>query len=239
MLSKKGSVLIPLLVALILCWSNNADAGQEHKLQKLPRSFGPLYLGMSVKEFKENTGEVVIGRCVDCVEDQLQALLYIGEAPYDFEQRKQLEPTKLTDGYIKFQPKELQPREIICFFYKDALYGIVMSNVKDRFESVKSSYIKALGKPTAIDIWDSGLSQLRWEDSSTRLSVVHSTDTVGIDYFKISYTDLKIMKKILEMNNPKGVRSADCHVIPKNDWANFINKFREGEQGYYVYIRLW
>jgi hypothetical protein len=196
MLTKKGSTLVYLLVSLILCWSNNANAGQEHRFQNLPRSFGPLYLGMSVKEFKKKTGEVVIGRCVDCVEDQLQALLYIGEAPYDFEQRKQLEPTKLADGYIKFQPKELQPREIICFFYKNALYGIVMSNVKGRLESVKSSYIKALGKPTAIDVWDSGLSQLRWEDSSTRLSVVYSTDTIAIDYLKISYTDLKIMKKI-------------------------------------------
>lgn len=190
-------ILIYFLAALILCWSHAAYAGNK---LRLPKSYGPLYLGMSVKEFK-TVVDVSIGRCVDCVEDQLEADLLISKRlaeGFSINMGKRLEPVKLKDAYIKFQAKEMQPEMVVCFFYKNALYGIVMSNVKGRLELVKNSYIKALGNPTAIDVWDSGLSQLRWEDSSTRLSVVYSTNTAGIDYLEISYTDLKIVSKIPE-----------------------------------------
>lgn len=195
MLSKKGSLLIPFLVALILCWSNNAHAGQK---QKLPRYFGPLYLGMSVKEFKKIV-DVSIGRCVHCAEDELQADLYISKRMtehYSWNLKKPLKPIKLKDAYIKFQPRELQPELVTCLFYKNVLYRIIMSDVEDKLDSVRSRYVKALGKPTAVDVWDTGLSQLRWENSSTFLSVVYSTKEVGIDVLEIAYTDLKIMKKI-------------------------------------------
>jgi RHS repeat-associated protein len=42
--------------------------------------------------------------------------------------------------------------------------------------------------------------------------------------------------------NPAGSRrsgSRGCHVIPRNDWNDFINQFSPGDTGAYIYFRLW
>jgi len=195
--NKRERVAVCLTAILILCSNYVSYASNE---QELPRSYGSLYLGMSVKEFRK-IADVSIGRCVDCAEDQLEADLFISKRlaeGFSINMGKRLEPIKLKDAYIKFQARELQPELVTCFFYKNALYRIVMSDIKGGVESVRNSYTKAFGKPTASDVWDSGLSQLRWEDPSTRLSVVYTTNTSGIDYFEISYTDLKIASRIPE-----------------------------------------
>jgi len=188
MLNKTRIILTYSFVALILFLNYDAYAANS---QRLPRSFGALYLGMSVKEFRKIV-DVPINRCVQCSEDELEADLYFNERQYSWELGRYLEPIKLNNAYIKYQPKELQPEYMVCYFYKNVLYSIEMKNVKATLISVKSRYVKALGKPTAIDVWDTGLSQLRWENSSTLLSVIYTTKTAGIDYLAISYTDLKI-----------------------------------------------
>ncbi len=71
-----------------------------------------------------------------------------------------------------------------------------MNGVKDKVEAVKARYETAIGKPSGVDAWDSGVSQLRWENISTMLRVAFTTQSNGANTVEITYGDLKIMKQL-------------------------------------------
>lgn len=194
--NKKIIVTLSIFVSLLLL----GTALNAEQKQKLPRSYGPLYLGMSVKEFKKTFTGVDIGRCVHCAEDELEADMCIKKEHMHTNLCDNVNPIKFTNAYIKFQPKELQSDSITCFFYKGLLYDIVMTDVKVKVDLVKKRYIKALGNPDSVDVWDTGLSQLRWKNSSTILGITFDTETSSkkddSDFIEIRYTDLKILKQI-------------------------------------------
>jgi len=180
--------VLPFIVLLFLLISNFVYSGQK---QELPRSYGPLILGMSIKAFKAITGADPLW-CATCVKDELEATLHTNKE----EARRLRGKHFISSGAsLKYQPPNLQPKSIHCFFYKDRLYLIVMSYIRDEVEAVKARYEAILGKPTGVDVWDTGISQLRWETSSTMLRVAYMTKTSGIDWLEISYGDLKIMKQ--------------------------------------------
>lgn len=188
--------ILSIFVALLIL-STAVNAEQK---QKLPRSYGPLYLGMSVKEFKKNFVDVDLGRCVHCAEEELEADLCITKESRNTNLCDNINPVKFKNAYVTFQPKELKTDKITCLFYKGVLYDIVMKNIPAKVASVKEHYIKVLGKPTTDDVWDTGLSQLQWENSLTILSFTFSAEKTSKkddnDFIEIRYTDLKILKQM-------------------------------------------
>lgn len=189
MACKKRVMGILSIFIILLLFSITTNAEQK---QKLPRSYGPLYLGMSVKEFKK-IADVEMGQCVHCAEGELHAVLTVDEKTAKFFETTLI---VLDKASLKYQPTTLQPEDATCFFYKEILYKIEMHNIKGYVESIKNRYVKALGEPTTINVWDTGISKLTWEDSSTSLEVLYSTEQKGIGFSLIVYTDLKILKQV-------------------------------------------
>ena len=199
----KINLLFILLYSFFLSSSIYANGYKDHML---PRSYGPITLGMSVDAFKKAinraSGQLVdidVSRCVHCGSDELYASFFISEKKAAHFRQQAI---MLNSAFLIHQPTTLRPESVDCFFYKGKLYSISLNQVRSTIESVKSRYIEALGKPTAIDVWDTGLSQLRWENASTQLKVIYSTEEKGIDYITIEYTDRKILDQIpLEPEN--------------------------------------
>ncbi|MCE5194339.1 MAG: hypothetical protein LLF28_02620 [Nitrospiraceae bacterium] len=197
MFYKKETMTILSILVITILFGTLANTEQKNKL---PRSYGPLYLGMSVKEFKKIFVGVDLARCVHCAEEELEADLCITKESRSTNLCDNVNPIKFKDAYVTFQPNELKTNKITCFFYKGVLYDIVMGNIAAKVGSVKEHYIKDLGKPTADAVWDTGLSQLRWEHASTMLSVTFATEKTSKknddDFIEIRYTDLKILKQL-------------------------------------------
>lgn len=194
---RRLSILIFFIGAFLLF--NNFYVKAEQK-QKLPRSFGPITLGMSVKDFKKLTN-IEPTHCATCVEGELNADFYLDEKTIPEHMRKKPfkeKPIKLKDAYLNYQPMALQPEKVGCYFYKGKLYSIVLVGVKDTLEAVKSRYIKALGKQPAVVNHGTEISELRWEDSSILLRIAYLTEDEkgGIASLDITYGDIKLMSQV-------------------------------------------
>jgi len=188
-IKKTYHYLLSFLVLSFFLTSSCAYAGQK---QELPRSYGSISLGMSVEAFKKITN-ADLGRCVNCAKEELEADLFI-----DKDTAKLFNKTAfvISGSTLKYQTSNLQPEWISCFFYKGRLYSIVMSGVKDKLEAIKKRYETALGKPSGVDAWDSGVTELRWEDLFTLLRVAYTAKPDGVNTVEITYSDLKIMKML-------------------------------------------
>lgn len=188
---KTGSLLFVLIVIFLI-----KPLYSYAEKQKLPRAYGPIYLGMSIEEFKKAVNkDPRDGWCATCAEGELLIELLISK-----EKGKKfnlLEAITFPDANITYQLPALQPEFVECRFYKDKLYFIHMDGVKEIPEVVKNRYSKTLGKPLSDNAYSNGLSELVWKDDRTKLSVGYSTDSKEtIDDISIDYTDLKIAAQV-------------------------------------------
>ncbi len=174
---------------VITLWTQSlfaADGG------KLPRSFGGISLGMSEQTF-EMKFRLATSGCATCQADEHYSSFFLDKDEAHFFNKEPINNKDLQTGYLTYLPASLKPKDVHCYFYKGKLYAITFSHIQSTLETIRDSYVKKLGKPT-IDVWDTGVSQMRWQNASTRLSVVYQTGTKGSDVFDISYADLNIME---------------------------------------------
>jgi len=190
-------IAVMAIAVSLLILSTSALADQK---QKLPRSYGPLYLGMSLEEFKKILPHADPGRCVHCAEEELQADVCVARETGSRNLCMNVSPDIFQNAHIDHQPGELLANEIICFFYKGILYDILLTNVKARMASVKQHYTAALGKQTGSNKWNTGLSQLRWSNASTVLSITFDTKPASREnvsnFIEIRYTDSRIQRRV-------------------------------------------
>lgn len=147
---------------------------------ELPRTYGPTRLGMTVEQFKENT-KVEPTHCATCAEKEIQALL---------------SPDQTPGAKLAYQSPAVKPEQVNYFFYKGRLYGIVFLEVSATYKSFRESYGKVFGEPKAVENWKSGLSQARWEDSSTILTLTYTTHEKGMDSLRVDYIDKRLAAEV-------------------------------------------
>lgn len=179
----------------IFVWQTiSADGGN----QSPPRSFGPIELGMTAQAFERITG-VRPSPCVHCAEGEEEADVYIDKA---LASHMRQTPAELRGANLRYQPNSLTPEDATCFFYKGKLHTIVLNGVKDKSASVISRYERELGAPAARDTWDTGLSQVRWQDGRTILAVTYTTKSATVDHLQIDYIERKIQASVPRRHSP-------------------------------------
>jgi len=183
---------LPFIAVFSTLFLLNIAYANEAGKHRLPRSFGPVTLGMTVKVF-QRIAKVEVGRCVHCRKKELYAYFYIDKKAAEHFRE---EPIGIKRAYLEYQPNTLRPEAVHLFFYEDRLYSIIMTGVKDTIKSVRSQYVKVFGNPSGVETWGSGLSELRWQRSSTQLTVTYATQKKGIDNLEVRYVDMRIMEKI-------------------------------------------
>jgi hypothetical protein len=186
---KKIYCYLVFLLLLFFLISICAYAGTK---QELPRSYGAIVLGMNVGAFKKITDQEP-RRCVHCADEELETDLFLDKDKARLFKQSVFDSRGAT---LKYQPSNLQPEWITCFFYKGRLYSIVMNGVKDKLKTIKIRYVTAIGKPSGVDTWDSGVSELRWKNSSTQLQVAYTGKPDEANVVEITYGDLRIMKQL-------------------------------------------
>jgi len=192
------AVILSTTLAFLAALGHGLVHGERQR--PLPRSFGPITLGMSIDSFKK-IFPVDIGRCVHCVEDEVQAVIVLGrESSFPPDP----EAGTLKGASLQYQPDSLRPETVTCFFYRGKLYGITFTGVKDALVSVKDRYIKALGRPVAEKDFGTGASELRWESSTTHLTVGYNTRAEGVDFLDIMYVDAKVLSQITRTHEEPG-----------------------------------
>lgn len=194
---KVRNVLIMTVgMMLLLSSAYHSEAGQK---QKLPRTFGTIYLGMSVEAFKKLT-HLEPTQCVHCVEGEMFTVFFVEsmtEGTFYFKElimlkegyEYQKRPFRLKNTYLTHQPITLQPERIECYFYGGKLYGIIFNEVAGAIDAVKNKYIKIFGQPTSITNFGTGISEVVWENSASYLIINYSTGRKSIDMLTIKYTD--------------------------------------------------
>lgn len=147
-----------LFVMSALLW-NSAHSADELHGQTLPRSFGPLTLGMSEQAFTKITGLQSYG--CECAQDEYTAAIDVKKYPNVY-------PSYISalDGFD-------------VFFYKGRLYKIDLpSEIKD-IRDVKERYSKLYGPPTSSEDWPNGVSWIKWENKTTGLVVAYNREKTG------------------------------------------------------------
>jgi hypothetical protein len=153
MIAMKKAIITVWLVSIFFPGILYPDVGDK---QFLPRSFGPLSLGMTEKEFQTITGLTTYA-CEGCGPDEYAATIDIDRYPGIFPK------------YI--YNLDTYKRGVDCAFYKGKLYKITIPPEVKEIESAKKKYTEAFGAPTKFDEWTNGLSWLIWENKATVFSL--------------------------------------------------------------------
>lgn len=148
-----------MLIGMLLLSACYADAGPQK--EKLPRSIGPLTLGMTEEAFKKITG-VTPNFCHWCALDELTA-------PIDADKYPGLFP-KLSKGGQGFD----------CGFYKKKLYKIETSSSEmKQIDAAKKHYTALYGPPSKVEDWPNGVSWLTWENKTTAFVLAYNREKSG------------------------------------------------------------
>ncbi len=148
--------IITIWLASILL-SGVAYSNTEQK-QVLPRSFGPLSLGMTEEEFQNITGLKTYA-CEGCKPHEFVAAIDIGRYP---------------DLFPKYVYKFAAPqRGVDCGFYRNKLYKIAFPPEVKEIAAARRKYTETFGPPTKLDEWPNGLSWLTWENEKTIFSIAY------------------------------------------------------------------
>lgn len=147
------------LICMLLSYVVHADAVPQK--QVLPRSFGPLTLGMTEEAFKKVTG-VTPNFCHWCALDELTA-------PID------------ANKYPGLFPKLSKPDQgFDCGFYRKKLYRIETSSPEiKQIDAAKKHYTALYGPPSKMEDWPNGVSWLTWENRTTAFVLAYDREKSG------------------------------------------------------------
>jgi alpha-glucosidase (family GH31 glycosyl hydrolase) len=154
-----------------------------------------MVLGMSVDSFKIKFNLQPSG-CATCEKGEQYASFYLDKNEANYFGKEPTIVKNLQNGKLTYLTTSFKPKVVHCYFYAGKLYSITFSGMRSTLASIQDKYINKLGKPTDVDVWDTGISQLRWENASTRLTVAYHTAEKGLDELDITYADVNIMAKM-------------------------------------------
>jgi hypothetical protein len=151
----KRLIIIVLFICIFLPWSLYAEVVNKNIL---PRIFGPLYLGMTEKEFTKVTGMESYA-CEGCGIGEYTAAVNI---KFD------------SDIYPKYVYKTKADHiGVDCNFYKNKLYSMELPPEVDNIDNARKIYTEAFGPPTKSEDWENGISWLIWEDKKTIFAITY------------------------------------------------------------------
>ena len=155
------SIVVTLISMLLWC-GVHADAVPQK--QALPRSFGPLTLGMTEEAFNKVTG-VTPNFCHHCAQDETNAAVYIEKHPHVYPE------------YLYSLPKSNQG--FGCKFYKGKLYLIEAFPELSEINTAKKKYTETYGPPSNVDDWPNGVSWITWENKTTAFVLAYEREKSG------------------------------------------------------------
>jgi hypothetical protein len=135
-----------------------ACADSKSPAQTLPRSFGPVTLGMTEEKFKEIARGSTEEFCAHCADYESRMSVEVEEFPGVY------------PAYIYALPESA--RGFSVSFYKGKLYLIETSPEIVDIEAAKKKYGEKFGQPKSKD-WKNGLSFATWEDSATAVVMTY------------------------------------------------------------------
>lgn len=148
-------MIVVLFACIFLPWTLSAESANKNVL---PRTFGPLYLGMTENEFKKVTG-LVSEACEGCSKDEYMADIDIDRYP---------------DIYPKYVYKlEYDQRGAVFHFYKNRIYSMDIPPEVANINDARNKYTAIYGPPTKSEDWASGISCLIWEDKKTIFTITY------------------------------------------------------------------
>ncbi len=147
------------VTAIIMVLSGAARTDPAPQKQTLPRSFGPLTLGMTEGQFKKIAGPIDVLPCLHCA-------LYENVMSVDIEKYPGVFPVYLY-SLAKYQ------RGLDCSFYKGKLYRIETFPEIKEINAAKKKYTELFGPPSRTEDWPNGLSLAIWENKNTALVLTY------------------------------------------------------------------
>lgn len=153
---------IVVLIGMLLLGVAHADAGPQK--QTLPRSFGPLTLGMTEEAFKKVTG-LTTRYCAHCALDEFTVDVYPEKYP------------RIFPDYVYSLSKNEQGFD--CNFYKGKLYRIEVSPEISEINAAKKKYTELYGLPSSEEDWPNGVSWVTWENKTTAFVLAYEREKSG------------------------------------------------------------
>lgn len=190
---KKTKMRLCICILLFIMFSHQSIFAADSS--KLPRSFGAIELGMSEEQFSVKLN-LQPGDCATCRENEHYVCIYLDKNEAKYFGEEPIDNQDIQRAPMTYLPTSLKPKVVHCYFYKGKLYLINFNGIRSSLSIIRDSYKKILGRPTATDVWVTGISQMRWEDFSTRLAVVYHSAANGLEDFDITYSDRKIIAKM-------------------------------------------
>ncbi len=148
------------------------NAGKISELA-LPRSLGPLALGMTVEDFKKITG-LTAQVCAHCANDEDRVGFDVSKYPDQFP--KYLYSLSRGDRWIE------------CGFYKNRLYKMTFAPEDKTISEAQARYIRLYGPATRTVEWADGDDSLVWESSSTSFGVTYIRQKKKVNFFADLFT---------------------------------------------------
>ncbi len=153
---KFSGITVLTLVGMLLLGVALADAGSQK--QTLPRSFGPISLGMTEEAFMRITGVTEAAFCAHCPLNESIMSVKVEKFPGVY------------PAYLYKLPKFA--RGFSVSFYKKQLYLIETSPEISEIGAAKKKYTDLFGAPR-FENWENGLSFAIWEDKTTALVLTY------------------------------------------------------------------
>ncbi len=154
----------------------------------LPRTFGPLVLGMPAAEFAKVTGVDPAGRCADCLAQQNGG---------DVEPELVNPILKSFKTLARFR-KDTDALPTI-FFYKDKLEFILLTFEQYHYTTVKAEFERMLGTQFKRESFPkkciySGGETLTWSDTTTSIILTEYRDASG-NQLEVKFADRALLEE--------------------------------------------
>ena len=184
----KYIVAVIITIFLVIGFAYNSSAKE---VTYLPRTFGSLFLGMTVEKFYSIT-RVQPEFCHQCREDEFHAGITVNDHP------------KIFPLYYRKLPKWQQGIDVL--FYSGNLYQIDTFPEIRNIKVAQEKYVALYGNPIRIENWENGISWVIWEDVKTRISLAY-VKKKGNSYplnlplgtvIKLKFLDIEIFNNLEE-----------------------------------------
>ena len=153
---KLSGITVLTLVGMLLLDTALADGGSQK--QMLPRSFGPISLGMTEEAFMKLTGVSEAAFCAHCALNESIMSVKVERFPGVY------------PAYLYTLPKFA--RGFTVSLYKQQIYLIETSPEISEIGAAKKKYTDLYGVPR-LENWENGLSFAIWEDKTTALVLTY------------------------------------------------------------------
>jgi len=155
---KRDSKRRILVITSVLLWSAACSADQGPR-QPLPRTFGPLTLGMSEQAFTKATTLTSYG--CECAQDEYTAAIDVKKFP-------------------NIYPSYIYTRNgFDVFFYKGKLYKFDLPPDIKNIREAKEKYSNQYGPPSGTEDWPNGVSWVKWENDTTGFVIAYNREKTG------------------------------------------------------------